>query len=224
MFDRDLDIPAGPFTIRGNQNLVPEKAWTYESGWEGSLLNQKLHIVTNVFYTQLKNPIGLESFPAPPATVYVINNGTVYSVGEELELSYKLTNDLSLKSDYTYINAASRSGIDPYSGYYLAPSQNMSKHQVGLGASYTRNAWTIDAYAKWVDKYTDSGEGTGKIPSYWEPTIRLAYAFKFPGMKMKEKDASIELVASDFMGARSVESPHQYVREPLIYSGLKIKF
>jgi hypothetical protein len=54
--------------------------------------------------------------------------------------------------------------------------------------------------------------------------VRAAYAFRMPGMKMKNKDVELELVANDFVHANAIESPHKYIREPDIFAGLKIKF
>ena len=90
--------------------------------------------------------------------------------------------------------------------------------------SYTKNAWTVDLYAKWIDKFTDTATGAGKIPSYWNSTIRVAYAFKMPGMRMKENDAEVELVGNDLFGSHTVESSNLYIRQPDAYIGLKIKF
>jgi iron complex outermembrane receptor protein len=233
MTDRDLSYTVYPnHVLRGSQDLDPEKNTTYELGWQGLMLNKKLNIYASVFYSDLKDPIFLSSiYTLNGVTFYepIINNGSVYSTGIELDAKYKLTDDLAVKSDYTYINAAPRPNFDNDGGYERNQSLGMSKHQFGLGLSYTKNPLTLDIYVKWISKYIDTQDSqiAGQIlkfPSYWKPSLRVAYAFKMPGMKMKERDAEVELVANDLFGANTVESPHRYIREPDIFAGLKVKF
>ncbi|MBF0595156.1 MAG: TonB-dependent receptor [Candidatus Omnitrophica bacterium] len=222
MYDRDLNYSIGPYYLRGNQTLDAEKALTYELGWNSVMLDQKLNTNLSVFFSELRDPIYPGNHHVGP--LMLDNNGTVYSYGTELETSYKLTDHLSLLSDMALINAESRPNYDVDANYARGQSANLSKYQFGAGVKYTKNALTLDAYAKWISKYTDIAEGTGKYPSYWNTTLRAAYAFRMPGMRMKEKDAELELVANDLVGANTVESPHKYVRQPDVYAGLKIKF
>jgi iron complex outermembrane receptor protein len=233
MTDRDLSYTVYPnHVLRGSQTLDPEKNTVYEVGWQGLMLNKRLSMDTSVFYSELKDPIFLSSiYTLNGGTFYepVINNGSVYSTGVELNAKYKLTDDLMVNSDYTYTNAAPRPNFDEGGGYERNQSLGMSKHQVGLGLSYTKNPWTLDIYVKWISKYIDTQDSqiageTLKFPSYWKSYLRLAYAFKMPGMRMAERDAEVELIANDLFGANTVESPHRYMREPSIFAGLKIKF
>jgi len=228
MFDRDAVIAVGPNTyIRGPLDLDAEKVWTYETGWQKVMLDKKLTMDTSVFYTHMTDTIfpGNYSYTSGGTTYRpILNNGSVNTVGSETEFSYKLTEELSAKADYTYTDAMNKPEFDTDAPYARAQALNLSKHQIGSGLSYTKNDLTLDSYVKWISKYTDAGESTGKIPSYWKTSARAAYAFKMPGMKMKEKDAEFELVANDFVHANAIESPHKYMRQPEVYAGLKIKF
>ena len=245
MYSKDAFIPAGPellllphgsLAVRGSENLDTEEKWNYETGWHGIMLDKKLDMDAAVFYSELRNPL----FPAvnspamaSPTIFYagngqyylpVTNDGTLYTYGAELSAKYKLTQDLSLNGDYTFTNANPDMNFDPSAGYARAYSLDISKHQAGVGLSYTKNSWTIDLYAKWIDKYTDTVLATGKYPSYWDSTIRVAYSFKMPFMKMKENDAEFELVGNDLFGAHTIEASNLYIRQPDAYAGLKVKF
>jgi len=188
-----------------------------------------------VYYTTIKDPIfpWTDSYIFTSPGIYetngqyflpVSNNGQLHTYGAELSASYKLTEDLTLKGDYTFTNCDPIMNNDPGTGYARAYSLNLSKHQAGSGLSYTKNAWTIDLYAKWISKYTDTAVTGMKFPSYWDSTIRVAYAFKMPFMKMKENDAEFEVVGNDLFGAHTVESSNLYIRQPDAYAGLKVKF
>ena len=240
MYSRDAVIPVirNVLDVRGSQTLDAEEKWNYETGWHGDFLDKKLDLDAAVYYSQLKNPYfpSIDSTITNSPTLYfangvsglrylpVTNDGSVYTYGTELSAKYKLTEDLSVNGDYTFTNANPDMNFDPSVGYARAYSLDMSKHQAGVGLDYTKNSWTIDLYAKWIDKYTDTALNTGKYPSYWNSTIRVAYAFKMPFMKMKENDAEFELVGNDLFGAHTVESTNLYVRQPDAYAGLKIKF
>lgn len=100
----------------------------------------------------------------------------------------------------------------------------LSKHMIGLGMDYSKNGFIIGLYLKWDSKYTDYARGSGKHHSYVESNLRVAYTFKMPFMKMKKRDAEFEVVANDIFGSRAVEATSQYVRQPDVYAGLKIKF
>ena len=240
MYSRDAVITVIPnlLDVRGSETLDAEEKWNYETGWHGIMLDKKLDLDAAVYYSQLKNPYfpSINSSITTSPTLYyangvsglrylpVTNDGSVYTYGTELSAKYKLTEDLSINGDYTFTNANPDMNFDPSVGYARAYSLDMSKHQAGVGLSYTKNSWTIDLYAKWIDKYTDTALNTGKYPSYWNSTIRVAYAFKMPFMKMKENDAEFELVGNDLFGAHTVESTNLYQRQPDAYAGLKVKF
>jgi len=159
----------------------------------------------------------------------IVNNGEVDSIGVEWNAKYKITNDLAVNADYSYINADPRPNFETNGGYERNLSLGMSKHQVDSGLAYTKNDLTVDVYEKWISRYTDTMDEqiAGKIMkfcSYWKTILRVAYAFRIPGIGMKKKDAEVEFVANDLIGANVVESPHGYIREPDIYGGIKIKF
>jgi outer membrane receptor protein involved in Fe transport len=202
---------------------------TYELGWQALLMEKKFDMNTSVFYTHLKDPI----FIGSSATQYllggityqpIINNGTTDYMGLEWEATYKLSDRLMINSDYALIMANPDPSYDFAGGATRGQSLNLSNHQIGMGCDYTKNDLTLGVYFKWISKYIDAAEGTWKKPSYWKTTFRAAYAFKIPGMKMKEKDAEVELVVNDLMGAHVVESPHKYIRQPDVYAGVKVKF
>jgi iron complex outermembrane receptor protein len=232
MTDRDLAYTVFPGgMLRGSQTLDPEKDLTYELGWQG-LFGKKLNLNTSIFYTESKDPIMLSSTFLPgPGVLYepTVNNGSLRSIGVEWDAKYKITDDLSANADYAYINAQPRPNFEEGGGYERHQSLDLSKNVVGGGFSYTKNDLTVDTYEKWICGYTDTMDtqivgNTMKFPSYWKTTLRVAYAFRMPGTRMKNKDVEVEFVANDLIGAHVVESPHGYVREPDIYGGLKIKF
>lgn len=242
--------------IEGTSDVEPESSTTYEAGWQGLLLNDKLNLDTDFFYTSLKNPIlqdnsqginylgivvppGLPgSYPGIP--IFMNNNGSLRTMGVELNESYRLSQELCIKSDYTYTEARPHADHDPL----FAASQHtlLSKHQLGFGLDYVKDRWTIDLYGKWHSKFTypvTTGLWTyRKFPSYYTATIRVAYAFKIPGMKMQTNDAELELVANDFLDAHNAQgegvglpggssggaSGGSLFVEPDVYAGLKIKF
>ena len=211
--------------ILGTQTEDPERSMNYEVGWQGLFLQDKLNMNTSVFYSTLKDPIlGSGFFP-----VVYNNDGSLRTIGVEWDGSYKLTDDLALKSDYTYANADPKAVQNPIS--VSAQNLLLSKHQVGLGLDYIKDRWTIDFYAKWISKYinptTSAFQNYRKFPSYYKTTVRVAYAFKIPGMRMKENDAEFEVIGNDFIGGNTIEGAginRTLFREPDVYAGLKVKF
>ena len=229
MFDQDalITLIPGSLYIRGPLDLDPEKVWTYELGWQRLMLDKKFNMDTSVFYTVMRDAIfpGTVSYSSGGATYrQILNNGSVKTIGLEWSGEYAITKALSAKADYTVVSADKCPDFDEAAGYARAQSLNLSRHQIGTGLSYTKNDLMLDAYIKWISGYMDAGEATGKYPSYWKTMLRAAYKFRMPGMKMDEKDAEFELVANDIVHANVAESPHQYIRQPDIYAGIKIKF
>jgi iron complex outermembrane receptor protein len=234
--------------IMGTADVEPERSTTYEIGWQGLMLNDKLNMDTSLFYTSLKNPIlqdngqglnfgGIVIPPGSPGSypgipIFMNNNGSLQTMGVEWDGTYRLSDDLSIKSDYTYTNARPKADHDPL--FAASEHSLISKHQFGLGLDYVKGRWTVDVYGKWISKFTYPVT-TGlwqyrKFPSYYKAMLRVAYAFKIPGMKMDGNNAELEVVANDFLDAHSSQgegvglSGGALFVEPDVYAGIKIKF
>ena len=211
----------------GNNAVEPEVAWTYELGRRGKMLNRKLHMNADFFVVNLfdvvSNWADLVS-AAPDWLLRTENNGNMTTVGFEVDGEYKISDNFKVHGDYTYTEPTFDMDHHPSDPTVNAIEYHVSKHQAGLGLRYSRDKFDFDFYGKWISKYCHPGTPVKKYPGYVKTLLRFAYDVTLPGLNPDEYEAEVELVATDFAGARVTEATHDYFREPNVYAGLKIKF
>jgi vitamin B12 transporter len=86
----------------GNLKLTPEKNTTVEVGFETILLDKKLTLNSVGFFREQDNSFGFFFDPITFDSYYINIDGLNKSKGIETELRYKLSNAITLNSNYTF--------------------------------------------------------------------------------------------------------------------------
>lgn len=234
MGEREMEAWLNPMVkYEGSPDLKEEKFTTAELGYSGLLLNDKMQVNADVFYTHIDDMvISHNNFVGFPTTMLVTNNGDMNSYGLELYASYRLSDKVLLYTDYSYICNDSK---PKYASTNVETKTNQtSKHMLGLGSKFEMGKFDIDIYGKWIDghkeeayPYADymyslsmlAADPNKKVESFFKTSIRLAYGFE-----LFDNDAEFELVLNDIFDKHQVETTRDVYTDPQVQAGLKIKF
>ncbi len=97
-----LNISGGGLT---DQAYKQERVWEYELGTKTSWLGGRLQVSGDVFFNDYRDQqVPYSNTTIDPPAVGVTNAGTVYGIGQELEILYRPINGLLLNVAYTHIN------------------------------------------------------------------------------------------------------------------------
>ena len=221
--ERDIEhtfIP-GVFIYRGNPNIKPEEYWTYELGYRGLFLNDRLSFTADAFLSVVEDKV-LQTYNSP--ILYIDSLGEMRYYGLELDIDYELLENLKVYADYTYTSI--KEAIDTSTYATIDIVQGTPKHEIGLGLRHTWNNFKFDFYVKYIDNITNYSVLNGavtKIPSFFRECARIAYEFDMPNSENIK--CEIELVANDIFDGRQLESSKgsRYIG-PDIHGGIKFKF
>ncbi|MCA9395376.1 MAG: TonB-dependent receptor [Candidatus Omnitrophica bacterium] len=223
-----VDLGGGIF-YQGSPDIEPERVHTFEAGWRGLMLDDRLSLNADVFLMKVRDALIITDLEFP--NINFETNGDMKVSGFEMDGQYALNEQWSVYGDYTYLN--NKTDADHNSQYYAfkLKEQKYSRHQLGMGLRWTRSRLKLDAYVKWLDGYTHPASLDGvlhpvnvEFPCFFKTKFRIAYAFKMPGFDMDDYDAEAELVVNDVIGANTIEAESLYYREPDVWLGLKVKF
>ncbi len=113
----------------------PDSLWTYSVGEKARLLDRRLTINATAFlidWSQVQNRVVL-----PQCSYYYIqNNGKVRSVGAELEISARVTDELTLTFAGSYTDASTRINVPGAQALAGDKVPNFPDTIVGVGALY----------------------------------------------------------------------------------------
>ncbi len=88
-----------------DQAYKQERVWEYELGSKTSWLGGRLQVSGDVFFNDYRDQqVPYSDTTLNPPTVAVTNAGTVYGIGQELEVLYRPVRGLLLNVAYTHIN------------------------------------------------------------------------------------------------------------------------
>ncbi len=97
-----LNISGGGLT---DQAYKQERVWEYELGTKTSWLHNRLQVSGDVFFNDYQDQqVPYSNTTVNPPAVGVTNAGTVYGIGQELEILYRPVSGLLLNLAYTHIN------------------------------------------------------------------------------------------------------------------------
>ena len=223
--ERQGAIPFGtiPITILGNVNTEPEENTTYELGYRTSLLDNKLKVETDIFYSKLKDVIVLGDINFVGLNVPLQNKGDLRTKGAELLVKYALNDNWNLNFDYSYIQP--HPDPDTINATTRDRSVSISKHLIGAGIQYTKDKLTFDIYAKYIDEYNSLStlQSDMFIEDYVRTFMRIAKKFKLPE-SLNSYDAEVELVANDIFDPRDFATRDKIYIRPEVYVGFKTWF
>jgi iron complex outermembrane receptor protein len=203
--------------------LKPEDDYTQEVGYRGIFLDHKLKAEATLFYKKTSDVI-IEDFVD---TFTTANNGSVTTRGVELNLDYRYSDNLSLSTDYSYLDPLQKLESDSMS-IWKPVFQSASKNVFGAGVRYTIHKVYLDLYAKYFQGYKQNEEVLASIPKirgYYKSFLRISYDFKIPGWKGRKLDATVYVQGIDLVNMRQHEDAQWGVfMRPEVDGGIKIKF
>lgn len=117
----------------------PDTIWSYELGEKARLANGKLSVNGDVYYIKWR---GVQQFIAPACGFpFTDNAGNAASYGPELEITYRVTDHLTLEGSSTYTHATLTS-VSVNSAFYRGePIQNIPKYTENAAIIYSRKIW-----------------------------------------------------------------------------------
>jgi vitamin B12 transporter len=158
------------YPLFSNPNLKPEESKGWDLGFEKTFLENKLILGGSVFYQRYKDLIQWNPFTWQPQNV-----GKAVIKGVEANLTLKLTQNLSLKANYTYLDPEDR---DKEKYLIYKPS-----HKAGATLEYLwGNLSVIADYVYTGERFADPSN-TQKLKSYSLVNLSANYSFN-PKIKL----------------------------------------
>ena len=160
----------------GNPNLLPETAWTYDSGFE--LHQDSISFQATYFRANVSNQIqAVQSDPDNLNSPYEsVNIGTAHRQGAEINLRHVFNDYFHDKWNYTYLeNEGIPAGYTNYVPLAFSP-----RHTVNYIATLNPTLkWTIDATARYENSRNSGNDNTGiEIGSEVILGLRVAYQWR----------------------------------------------
>ncbi|HBO21844.1 MAG TPA: TonB-dependent receptor [Providencia sp.] len=156
----------------------PEYVWNYSLYGRNSLLDNKLSIMTNLFYNDYKD-MQLPFYLGPDSTT-IRNAKKVETYGAELSIAYQPIESLELNTGIgllkTKIKDFGDSGIE---GKELARAPN---YTANIGAKYQlTESIDVSGNVQFSGDYFSQSNNTetSKVDSFWLANLQLGYDFKW---------------------------------------------
>ena len=125
-----------------NTDLKPEKSMNYEISATQRLLEDKMSLEFNVFYTEGENLIQTQMVSGVPRN---LNVGEFANKGIEFSANYSILDNLSLSGNYSYL-------------YMDVPVLGAPKHKLFAGVSYSPGKFALSGNVQYIDGlYTKTG-------------------------------------------------------------------
>lgn len=142
-----------------NSDLLPEKLMNYELSYSNNLLDGALHIEANLFYIEAENVILIERVGGRPKNM---NSGELKNSGFELTARYRLSDNLSFNSNYSFLHMET-------------PVVAAPKHKAYIEADWSFEKWHIVSGVQYIGGlYTDVAKGTVQDYVLWN--ARASYS------------------------------------------------
>jgi outer membrane receptor protein involved in Fe transport len=169
--DNGVAQPDGSATV--DFNVIPaETVDSYELGAKGSFLDNKLNIDAAFYYydyTNFQTTVAVDAGPGLPPQFVNVNGGTADSLGIEVGLDARFTENLNLFATYAYnrgrFNDTDDEGNPQQFGgnqFRLSPDHSFS---VGLGFEHPTDygTWFITPTYTWKSSVFFEDENTGPV-------------------------------------------------------------
>ncbi|MBI2820628.1 MAG: TonB-dependent receptor [Acidobacteria bacterium] len=143
-----------PF-FRGNPDLRPEKATSFEIGLEQDLAGHRLQVEVNSFYNRFKDQIALRTTDPATFAASFVNVAQSHSWGVEQVVRASLAGPLHLTGGYTYLRTKllrSASASTPLG----TPLLRRPTHSGFVGIIWSSRQWTLSSNATLTGKRADS--------------------------------------------------------------------
>lgn len=173
------------------ESYDPEFVDTFELGMKSTLFESRVIFNASVFYSDYSDKqeeVLIETAPGIVAT-NVVNAATVDIFGVDLELQAQLTESLSLRAAYGYLDAEYDDFVADLNGDAIATDnsglivRNAPENTFGLSTTYTRTIGPGDFSAYLSYRYQDqietilNNDPLGTIDSIENLDLTLSYAW-----------------------------------------------
>lgn len=204
----------------GDSQLEPHyKITSYEGGYHGTYLDNRLQTDIGLFYTKIDHfhNTFLESvtFPPPLVTLKFKIHDDAIARGTELKLKYRSSQSRWVYANYTYEHVTDMAGDRGFI------TDNVPAHKINLGGmvELVRGlAGSVNLGYKDKQFITSAAGDSAGIPAYWRFDARLAYILPW------YKDSEIYVSGQNLLKPTHVEWPDG-LAVPRTYSGgVSIKF
>ncbi|MGC2657562.1 MAG: TonB-dependent receptor [Bryobacteraceae bacterium] len=184
----------------GDPRLSPERAVSFDFGFDEYLLHQRLKISSTYFYEHLQQIIGFLDFPPGFSDPFgrfggYYNTGGGISRGVELSAQYHPDTKTTLLASYTYTNA-----MDRFSQYYTGTPINPLQTPRILPNAVTLQAMRDLGHR--IDIGMDFTGGSNYLFPLFSPATFENQAYRFAGPRQLGITASYTLAKSDRMSTR----------------------
>lgn len=115
-----------------NEDLKPERSFSYDFSVMQSLLNNRLEMEMTLFYITGSNII--EAIEVSPGVMQNRNVGEFTNKGIEFSLNYHILNNLHLNTNYSYLHMKTPIAGAPRNKLYAGVTYNPGKFSLNLGA------------------------------------------------------------------------------------------
>jgi outer membrane receptor protein involved in Fe transport len=194
------------FSYQGNPNLQPERAWTYDAGFE--VHPDSFSFRATYFRANVTDLIQTTTDPASTT----VNIGTARRQGAEIQIKHVINEYFRDDWNYTYLENI---GI-PVGYTDFVPLAYSPRHTVNYLATITpvRN-WSLDSTVRYVGtRFTDNDENGTKLGSmvFWD--LRLSYVWRL---------AKAYIGVNDVTNRRYEEQPGYPLPGRTFYGGINLK-
>lgn len=142
-----------------NEDLLPERSLSYDFTITQRLLESRLFMELSLFYTKGDNIVEVVRVNGNPQNQ---NVGEFANKGIEFSLSYRIFNNLSLNSNYSYL-------------YMDTPITGAPRNKFYAGLTYSPGKFTFNAGVQVIDKlYLSTGDNV-QTSNYTLVDARIAY-------------------------------------------------
>lgn len=122
-----------------NPDLLPEKLMNYELAYSNNLLDGALHIEANIFYIKAENVILTEMVGGRKKNM---NSGELQNSGFELMVRYRLSDNFTLNSNYSFLHMETPVVAAPEHKAYIEADWSHAKWQIISGVQYIGGLYT----------------------------------------------------------------------------------
>lgn len=159
------------FSSYGNQALAPEQSTSADFGVIYGDRNVANFFAASVFRRDSENLISFVSLPGPPFGVYQ-NTGLARAQGIEVEGGYGLTDTISTRLAYSFVDTEDRSAGSPNQGNELA---RRPRHAATVSADWTPGALRIGSDLRLVSRSFDNAANTVRLDGYALLDLRASW-------------------------------------------------
>jgi iron complex outermembrane recepter protein len=211
-YSRTTPYAGGTYVhVFGQENNDPEKATTYELGYNGQI-SEKCLLTTNVFYTELNDFIyfiqhGDPYFDTDLNGIVIpfpfMNIGDADQIGAEAEVQYQIAQWLNALVNYTYLDQEPKDDsvkqLLEMTPVHMVNGQLRAKFSNGISSNLVIH---YKDSTDWREYIWASPEGNtiagGHADSYVSVNLRVGYAFKLKANPAEVAVSALNLFNSGY--------------------------